>query len=95
MWKENKNLNKHSRIPTASNNINLIGFELIFAFWWPPTDYHNSHCLDDEHTSLPHPSCTQCLPLHLALSGLGWASAGPGLRDSDHLPLPYLVLDEG
>ena len=54
-----------------------------------------SHCFDGEQTRL-----LQCLLHSVSPTALGthWivlVSTGPGLRDSDHLPLPYLVLDEG
>ena len=59
-------------------------------------------CFGDEKT--PHPPHTHTLhsipPAFMSPTTLGshWVvlvSTGPGLRDADHLPLPYLMLDEG
>ena len=34
-------------------------------------------------------------PTTLGTHWVALVSTGPGLRDADHLPLPYLMLDEG
>ena len=51
----------------------------------PPTHTHTLHSIPPAFMSL-------------TILGTHWValvSTGPGLRDAGHLPLPYLMLDEG
>ena len=67
-----QNLNRHSRIPTTNNNINLVGSELIFAFWWPPTDCSNcpTALMVSIQVSLIPPAFSVS---HCTWHSLGWA----------------------
>ena len=96
MSEENRNLNKSSWIPTTNNNTNFIGLlaESVY-FGALPLALPTIPLPCDEYTRLPHPSCIQCVPLHLTLTGLGCVSAEAGLKDADCLPLPCRLLDEG